>query len=244
MWGTPPKQVPGITKDSLKYSYKKVDEKASDCNPAKDSLCAEIKLEYPVFPGHEALNSAIKLEFLSLDSGVYNIQQLSGSFFKSYHETRKDEPELSSYYLNAHVHVIRQDSSLTALQFGYDSFEGGAHGSTGISYINWNSKNDNKIKLDDLLIKNYKSRLNTIAEKIFRIEENLSDTASLATNYFFKDNKFALNDNFLITPLGLSFYYNNYEIKPYAAGPTTLLIPYRKIKSLLLPNTVVSQYIK
>ena len=59
-----------------------------------------------------------------------------------------------------------------------------------------------------------------------------------------KDNQFALNNNFLITPLGLRFLYNQYEIKPYSAGQTVLFIPYAKIKSLLLPHTVVSQYIK
>ena len=48
----------------------------------------------------------------------------------------------------------------------------------------------------------------------------------------------------MITPTGLSFLYNEYEIKSYAEGQTTLFIPYTQIKSLLRPKTVVSQYLK
>ena len=55
---------------------------------------------------------------------------------------------------------------------------------------------------------------------------------------------FALNDNFLVTPVGIRFLYNEYEIKSYAEGQTELLIPYNKIKSLLRPQSVVSQYLK
>jgi hypothetical protein len=50
--------------------------------------------------------------------------------------------------------------------------------------------------------------------------------------------------NFSVTPIGIKFLYNQYEIKPYAAGITELFIPYAQIKSLLRPNSVVTQFIK
>jgi len=74
--------------------------------------------------------------------------------------------------------------------------------------------------------------------------DTLALTYDTIKNHFFKGDKFALNDNYLITPLGIRFLYNPYEIKPYAAGTTDLFIPYDKIKSLLRPNTVITQYIK
>ena len=98
--------------------------------------------------------------------------------------------------------------------------------------------------MDDIFVEGYQENLNKIAEKIFRTDEKLSDTTSLATNYFFDKNKFSLNKNFMVTPQGVSFLYNEYEIKPYSAGQTTLLIPYSQIKSLLRPATVVSQYLR
>ncbi|HMG09958.1 MAG TPA: RsiV family protein, partial [Mucilaginibacter sp.] len=108
----------------------------------------------------------------------------------------------------------------------------------------WDTKANKDIALNDLFETGYQDKLKGIAEAIFRKDEKLSDTASLANDYFFKDNKFALNDNFSITPTGFKFIYNQYEIKPYAAGITTLVIPYSQIKSLLRPNTVVTKYAK
>jgi hypothetical protein len=86
--------------------------------------------------------------------------------------------------------------------------------------------------------------LTKVADSIFRKQENLTPTASLKNDYFFKGDQFSLNKNFLITPLGLKFLYNQYEIKPYAAGQTVLDIPYAQIKTLLQPGTVVDRYIK
>jgi len=130
------------------------------------------------------------------------------------------------------------------LEVGGYIFEGGAHGHTLSFFFNWNTKARKSIELADILKKGYQDSLNKVAESIFRKNEKITDSASLALDYFFKDNKFTLNNNFLITPVGIRFLYNQYEIKPYAAGQTNLLIPYAKIKSLLLPHTVVSQYIK
>jgi hypothetical protein len=48
----------------------------------------------------------------------------------------------------------------------------------------------------------------------------------------------------MLTPVGIRFLYNQYEIKPYAAGQTDLVVPYTQIKQLLKPNTVIAQYLK
>jgi hypothetical protein len=42
----------------------------------------------------------------------------------------------------------------------------------------------------------------------------------------------------------LRFLYNQYEIKPYPAAETNILIPYSQIAPLLRPNTVITQYSK
>jgi hypothetical protein len=53
------------------------------------------------------------------------------------------------------------------------------------------------------------TELTKIAEQIFRKNEKLTDTSSLARDYFFKDNKFALNENYSITPAGIGLCITN-----------------------------------
>ena len=124
------------------------------------------------------------------------------------------------------------------------SYAGGAHGYDETAFLNWDIKNQKEVTLSDIFVSGYQEQLRKTGEKIFRRDEKLSDNASLSDHYSFEKGKFSLNDNFMITPTGLQFLYNEYEIKSFAEGQTKLFISYGQIKSLLRPNTVVSQYLK
>ena len=143
-----------------------------------------------------------------------------------------------------HAVVLRQDSSLAIIEINEVSLEPGKTGKTTLThFINWNTKKSKTIKLNDILIDPYSDQLNKVAETIFRTNEKLSATASLS-GYSFKGGQFALNNNFLITPIGLKFLYNDGEAKPASYGPVVLFIPYSQILNLLRPNTVIEQYHK
>lgn len=247
-WGERNTTKPNINTDTLAYTYKTIKERAADCGNKPDSSCSVAKIVYPIFVGQIVLNDTITARLLNLfmsDKHPANLQQYAKDFIASYNVMKKQDNRPDMFFtLNSHANIIRQDSSLTTLEVSGYNFQGGAHGSTVTNFINWNTKASKDLTLDDVFQNGYKEKLTTIADTIFRKQEKLAPTQSLANDYFFKDNKFALNENFSITPLGIKFLYNQYEIKPYAAGQTTLLIPYAKIKSLLKPNTVITQYLK
>ena len=248
-WGNPPKSKDTATTDTLAYAYTVVYQRADDCGTKPDSACTVVKVKYPVFTGQQKLNDSITRSLTSLfamdgkpDSTV---ALMTKNFLKAYADFKKSEPKSAIFYeLNSYAKVLTQDSSLTTIEVGGYTYQGGAHGGSATFFYNWDTKANKNITLNDLFTDGYKDKLKAVAESIFRKDEKLSATASLADNYFFTDNKFALNDNFLITPVGLKFLYNQYEIKPYAAGTTTLVIPYSQIKQLLRPNTVVAKYAK
>jgi hypothetical protein len=251
-WGEKNTTKPDINTDTLAYTYKTVKERATDCGNKPDSGCSIAKIEYPVFAAQAVLNDTVVKRSIMLfgannpdkkpDTGL---NQYAVNFIKGYQNDnpKKNSPDMF-YALNLKISVLRQDSSLTTLEFTGYEYQGGAHGGTITSFVNWNTKAGKNLSLSDVLTDGYSQKLTMIADTIFRKQEKLSAIQSLANDYFFKDYKFALNDNFSITPLGIKFLYNEYEIKPYAAGQTTLFIPYTKIKTLLKPNTVITQYIK
>lgn len=250
-WGETTHQKPDVNTDTLAFISDTIKNLAPDCGNKADSACSVALIIYPKFMTQKALNDTLAQKLMS--AGFNNpdkrrdtsLKSFASNFIKGY---IKDNPKQYSpdmfYTLNLKAKVVRQDSSLTTLQVDGYVYQGGAHGSSSVSFINWNTKTRSHVTLADILTVGYKPKLTAIADTIFRRQEQLSDTSSLARDYFFKDAKFALNDNYLITPLGIRFLYNQYEIKPYAAGTTDLFIPYNKIRSLLRPNTVVTQYIK
>lgn len=247
-WDKPPKQTPAITADTLTYQYKILKQRAPDCGAKPDSNCTVIRIKYPVFKNAAVLNDAVRHRAISLFS-VYqksdtSFKQFARHFMQAYKQDMTNRNTRMNYQVQTAATVVRQDSALVALQLSGYSFQGGAHGSSLTMFINWNTKSHQYITLKDILTDNYQHALDSVAEKIFRKQEKLSDTESLKPNYFFKNDQFSLNNNFLITPTGIRFLYNQYEIKPYAAGQTELVVPYKQIKWLLRPNTVVSQYHK
>jgi hypothetical protein len=247
-FGIEKKPKPDINTDTLAYTYQTIKQRAADCGTKPDSGCTVIKINYPLFDGQSALNDTVTYQLVNLfgaDEPGIDLKEYAEHFLGGYEAFKKRNRKSAIFYtLDSHAKIIRQDSSLTTLEISGYSFKGGAHGSSITTFINWNTKAEKSVNLNDVLTNNYKEKLTAIADTIFRKQEKLSDTASLADNYFFKDNKFALNENYSITPIGIRFLYNQYEIKPYAAGQTDLFIPYAKIKTLLKPNTVVTQYIK
>lgn len=245
-WDKPHAQQPDITKDTLTYHYEVFKQRADDCGSKPDSGCTVINIKYPRFSGESELNDTIvhrvtTLFQISEDEGK-NLTELAKQFMDTYRKGRR-VPRIP-YTLLTQAKVVRQDSDLVTIEISGYNFMGGAHGSSITTFINWNTAAKRNVTLADILTDGYQKPLTAVAEKIFRQEEKLSDTASLKTDYFFTNGVFGLNHNFLITPIGLRFLYNQYEIKPYAAGQTNLVIPYPQIKSLLKPHTVVSQYHK
>lgn len=238
-----------VAKDTLAYKYTTFKQRADDCGNKPDSTCTLIKITYPAFVSETALNDTLKHKLVGLfmvgERTNDDFDDLAKNFMNAYKAELKAANRKGMFYtLDNKAVVVRQDSALTTLQIDGYSYLGGAHGGAFTGFVNWATNEHKDIKLKDILVDGYGPELTKVGEKIFRKQENLSDTSSLANDYFFKDAKFSLNENFLISPIGLRFVYNQYEIKPYAAGKTDLLIPYIQIKKLIRPHSVVAQYIK
>lgn len=177
----------------------------------------QIDISYPVFKNQPVLNDSLNSYLTNKKGAGHN---------------------------GLHAVVLRQDSNLTIIEINEITPDAGKSGKNTIThFINWNTKKTKSIKLSDILADQYSDQLNKIAETIFRKNENLSTSASLS-GYSFKNSRFTLNDNFLITPIGLKFLYNSGEAKPDSYGQVVLFIPYSQILNLLRPNTVVDQYHK
>lgn len=244
------KEKHDIFTDTLVYNYQKIHERAPDCGEKADSACTVVNINYPVFKNMPMLNDTIvkkiaQLVIMDDSKPDTNLTVMAKKFIQSYLDYKKKEPSRDMFYtMDSYAKVLMQDSALVTLEYGGFNYQGGAHGSTFTGFINWNPKAGKKIMLNNIIADGKYPELTKVAEGIFRKDEKLSDTSSLARDYFFKDNKFALNDNFSLTPIGLRFVYNPYEIKPFAAGQTELIIPYPSIKNILRPNSAVSQYVK
>jgi hypothetical protein len=201
--------------------------------------CAYFEVTYPEFSGIDStvtkvikqrIDAAVSLG--NPESQGLSMQEIGRIFIQDYDDFKSEIPEaFGGWHYTANVNVEVLTDSLLSLSVNDEYYTGGAHGGSGVYFINLNPRTAADFTLDNLLKPGYNEALTSAGNKIFRQSRQLADTASLSENYFeFPEDKFELNKNYGFKKEGIVFFYNNYEIAPYAAGPTEVLIPYEELK--------------
>ncbi len=209
----------------------------------------EFSLEYPKFSGTGASSEAADFLNQQVAKILFDDEGSAEGLFNKYVQDHKDAYEGGEgmgmgWSMESKLHYTNPAQDLvtfTNTGFGYS---GGAHGSSWTWYSNYDLKNKQLLTLKDVMIANFLPKLTAEGEKIFRKVKNLKPNQSLEDEFWFDNNKFHLNENFLFTNTGITFFYNEYEISCYACGTTEIEIPYKNIKSLINKNGLLKSFSK
>lgn len=126
------------------------------------------------------------------------------------------------------------DSSNTYMSMGISSYfyaMGAAHGQPGFQVLNVDLTTGAKITLADLFVNNYRSSLKAFAKRKF-LEQNGNGDWWFTTG----DQPFDLPESFAITRKGITFFYQPYEIGPYAAGAPDVFLSKKDLAKWLKKN--------
>lgn len=212
-----------------------------------DTSCASITIEFPEITAaptpqaKDSINAYIRKTLLGSipgDKPVENVEAAMSRFIDDYKKFKVDFPDYpTSWSVEREVKVYYQDAGLASLSFYEFSYTGGAHPNSAVHYATFDLQNGNRITLKDLFTEGFQERLNNVAEKRFRELKAIAPNQTYAdAGFWFENEQFKLTGNFAVGDTGVVFYYNNYEIAPYAMGPTELGISYRDLKELIDPT--------
>ncbi len=204
-------------------------------------------LEYPLITGIESqlvlrrIRNLIK-DGISPEAALeQNLNSLVNDMKKIY---RENEKALSDWYYLEQISIAFNDNNILGIQSYLEEYSGGAHPDHSVAYTNIDTGDGTLISLSDIFMNGYETELNRVAaeqfKKTYRInEKNTCEDAG----FWLEPGKFAVPENFLITPGGLLFLFNPYEIAPYAAGTIEFFVPYAMIKSLVQTGSVVENFL-
>lgn len=229
------------------------DESAVDDN-AEESLCATVRFSYPQLSSEAkpeaaaAINDLIRRELLDQAEPLVNNQQrpTTQEALKAFaddfiQEFSQDENAFTDWSIERSASLVYASDVLLTFLFEESGYTGGAHPYSGARYFVLDAESGEILHLADLLNTGYETPLNIEGEKAFRAARGLTEASSLdEAGFIFDNNVFALNNNFGVTQNGLVFYFNSYEIAPYAMGPTQIKIPYEDFQSLIRPDGLLS----
>ena len=241
--------------ENLSYETVKYHKITPGCDTVKNENCAEIKIEFPQikFPENKIVEEKINQSIITLFSQdilggteSQNFDSLMNGFIQDYESFKKEFPDSpQSWSIERTGDAILNKGNIFSIDYTEYAYTGGAHPNSFVSFKNFNLSDGEEITLDELIPSDKQEKLTAIAESEFRKLKQLKPEDDFGkAGYWFEDNKFSLNDNFLITNSALVFYYNNYEITAYAFGPTELTVTYSEIKSLINNESLLENLIK
>jgi hypothetical protein len=243
------------TENNLKYELVTFQKQSEGCDTLRDDNCAKIKIEFPQITDFEnetikdKINNSIESLFSmneNFTSESIDINAEMESFITDYEDYISEFPDaFQSWIIERTGEVKLNKGNILSIDFMEYSYTGGAHPNTVVVFKNYNLSNGEEITLDEIISPDKQTELTKVGEAEFRKLKELTSEADLGqAGFWFENNEFYLNDNFLITDSSLVFYYNSYEITAYAFGPTELSIPFSKIKSFVEEKSLLNKLIE
>ena len=129
------------------------------------------------------------------------------------------------------------------ITFRADVYEytGGAHGLSNSFLFNFDVKNGQRIRLNDIFTKNYEEKLDEMLIQQLLKDNEVSDIKELEELGYFVTSPIFPTDNFYFDDKNIIFLYNPYEIAPYAMGSTEIKLPIKELTFLMKEKKPISK---
>ncbi|MGC8865181.1 MAG: DUF3298 domain-containing protein [Bacteroidales bacterium] len=207
----------------------------------------------PQWPANPRIADSIRKALLKIYLGEDEIKSIAAQpalaqrlnqMAHQYQEENRDiyDPEDSSPLLNREFSI----RPFIACNTGYVlsvivdlyAYNGGAHGLEVKRFVNLNLKNGETFQLSHLFDTSNRyiaAKLKELIKTHIKEQYQITSQQSLTEAGFFTDD-IELPVEFYLTPSGIGFYYNVYEIAPFSMGPIQVFIPNNEVKTLMGEN--------
>lgn len=213
--------------------------------PSEDSPEAafEMTVLVPEFSQSSQVRKPV-LEFLNISpdgmqDNMLDVQQqldieqniFLNDYLKMSSLMEKDWPSFN-WFKTSTIQMLYNNSRIFCLEKTMYAFTGGAHGMENNSYGIFNYLLNKQLHKSDIFNPDTDSILSILITNALKKIQNINPDSSLPDyQYFVK--QVSPNENIYLTPAGLGFYYNSYEIAPYSTGQTNIFFRFDELHGLL-----------
>jgi len=182
-------------------------------------------------------NPDINLNYLKQ---VYYDRYISGN--EALYGNKTGGPNLNWESLEF-MHVLYNDKHFLTFYIISYAFTGGAHGLETQEFYVVNLNNGKILTLDDIFHQGYEKELTMTLTQKFKNLNSLKPVQQLTEAGFFT-NEVKPNDNYYLTSEGIGFFYNHYEIAPYASSPNSCFITFNELKTIIKEDGILRTFLQ
>lgn len=222
----------------LSFTLAKTQKKFGECKTEEEN-CFKVVVEYPVAVGKNAAAFNTVVDTLVAHHFQFGDEEPPktlaeglASYEKGFKASLKEIPDApNSWFKELKGELVHQAENWVTMRFEDAEYTGGAHPNTFVQFINL----DGNGKLIDVRARiTDNAKLLALAEAAFRKERGFPATGSLNDQGMqFEKDRFVLPAELALGKEGLIFFYNAYEVGPYAAGPTEFSLPLADLKGVI-----------
>jgi len=223
------------------FGFKPGDEQLINNNVAIDhsietikerTTSYEITAHYPVFEG---LESEV-LEKINDQSRDFIEKEIA-----SYKNEAGEGPSIddsSGGVFNADSSVVLESGNIISVRYNISSYiSGAAHPFNFVRGLNLNAKTGDPILLSNILEDSYLDRLSDLTRsKLLQQRALNQETIDQQQEQWIREGTSPKEENFssyVLSPDAVIFFFNPYQVAPYADGIIEVIVPYEDIKGLI-----------
>ena len=139
-------------------------------------------------------------------------------------------PSSTPYFVDRHCTVIPSGKGLLAVKIESEDYLGGAHPMRWRKYRTFIAKTGRAADLDGLLLDNGRAHLSLLIEQAAKqsLPAGEFESGGMAT--------FEPTDEFAVTPEGIMFAFQPYELASYVDSPRDVLLPWNELLIYIKPD--------
>ena len=185
-------------------------------------------------PGYEALRDSVN----SYWDGVWeNMQEQHDQICQEAKEYHEGDYAAGYYTISRDARILRADSRIFSFLDIEETYTGGAHGSSYQKGVNMDAATGRQLTLQDVT-SDYDQVYSAVMERLNQISEDgmLFEEYPDTVSKMFYDGDTSLE--WTMDREGVIFYFNPYEIAPYAAGCIEVPLRFSEYPDLFRPEYV------
>lgn len=219
----------------------------SNCVDEKKGVCARFSISYPIFSGVDstvtkALNQSLQEFVVSAVGGngqlpfALALDSASMQFFALFLADVKERPEMAMEYVTEiKDSIVFQNAKVVTVQMDGYSYTGGAHGNPFTMLVSYDlGKGAKPLEITDLISDT--TAVKPALEKAYKRSKGLKETDPLTEVVYPEITQIPLPAQIAVVANGVVFFYNAYEIAPYAVGSSSALLTWDELGALADKN--------
>jgi len=229
------------TTEKINFEKKDLVKSVNNCRPGEKG-CTYIHITYVEAADgkiKDRINAIIKNGLLTAyempDKNLDNTQLMMDSYIRDFESFKKQFPKvIQEWTVEFDARVYSETEKIICFAFENYSYLGGAHPNMVMTFRNVSRETGDTLSLPDLFGQGFEEKLNALIDKNYRRMKGLNPGDNLQEKGELFENFIKFNYNFSVTgEKGVEFFYNAYEIAPYAAGPVVVTLSAQDIAGII-----------